>query len=63
MSSVFSAARALVHRRVGGAPNELVRDRVPAHELTLVLELDLAGDRRKRGVDVARCAARRRTRP
>ena len=39
-------------RRVGRAANQLARDRVAADELALVLELDLARDRRQRRVDV-----------
>ena len=46
------AAGALLERRVRGAANQLARDRRAADELALVLELDLARDRRQRGVDV-----------
>ena len=46
------AAGALAERRVGRAANQLARDRLTADQLTFVLELDLAGDRRQRRVDV-----------
>jgi hypothetical protein len=46
------AAGARLEGRVGGAADQLARDRVAAHQLALVLQLDLAGDRRQRGVDV-----------
>ena len=35
-----------------GRPNDVARDVVGAAQLSLVLELELAGDRRQRGVDV-----------
>ena len=52
MSSTFTPPARSWNVRVGGAANQLARDRRPADQLALVLELDLAGDRGQRGVDV-----------
>ena len=43
----------LLEHPPGGAADQLARDRVAALQLSLVLQLELAGDRRHRRVDVA----------